>query len=497
MAAAAALAVLTASCSSNTKPTNPRIAILPVENLTGDPSFDWLTTAASTIIAGETRASSGSTIFPAPAMRDAYSSNAGLVVHANFTKATGKSLRFSFAVEDLTTHQMVQTLETEGSALQGLDQFAHQLDPAASAFSTSNLEALEAWGSSDFAKAVEIDPGFGQAWLAQVRKLALGGNTAEAEGVAVRALAQKSLHTDFERQEIAAALAELKKDYRARAQALEALAKLVPRDTGAQIAAAEAYTVARNYDASSALYKKVLAAEPGNIAALNSLGYSEALAGRLDSPEQAFENYGKLPGQAVNALDSLGEAYFLNGKFREAQEYFEQAYKQDPKFLDGRTLVKAAYAHWLGGDILGADQIFEGYASKRRESQGPLVDALWLYGTGRADQAKARLNASAANPLSGRELALWNAAEAESRTVPPPERIAQLKAAYESTMPPKDAIARTFYAYALAAAGRNDEARLLLQQWPLPMFEDPAAETLLYPRFLAARRKVGLSTLPE
>ena len=72
-------------------------------------------------------------------------------------------------------------------------------------------------------------------------------------------------------------------------------------------------------------YRAAAQADPGDPGILNTLGYAEALAGNLREARAAFAEYGREPGQAVNALDSLGEGLFLNGNFKEAEQAFLQA----------------------------------------------------------------------------------------------------------------------------------------------------------------------------
>jgi len=467
-----------------------------VDNLTGDASLDWVTSAATTILIERTRGTAGTLLFPASAVRDAYANNAGRIVHAYFTRLSAKSaaLKFTFDVEDVGTHRIIETISGQGNVLDAVDRVARVLSPAARVFSSANTEAVAAWGEGNFERAVELDPDFGTAWAARVRQLANSKKAAEAEEAAGRALSRKSLRSDYQRYEITAMLAELKRDFRGRAQAMEALAGLVPNDLALASSAAQAHTLARNFDAAAALYRKILAVDPGNAPTLNSLGYTEAMAGRLDSAKAVFATYAKQPGQATNALDSLGEAYFLNGRFKDAGTYFQRAYAADPKFLQGRTQIKAAYAQWLGGDLPGADRIFDDYAAKHPDPAMPLVQAAWLYSTGRADAAAAKLRSApvAVKPLVDRQLAVWRAAAGGSAETP--NDLARWKNAYETSMPPADAETRTFYASALAAAGKLDEARALVRQWPLPTLgADPFAGSLVYPKFIAVRRKLGMS----
>ncbi|MEQ1948989.1 MAG: hypothetical protein ABL995_17490 [Bryobacteraceae bacterium] len=498
-AAVTLLLLAASSCSRSSEAALRRTAILPVENLTGDSSVDWIGTAASSILTNQTRSAVGSNIFAVPALREAYARNAERVVHGYATYANpsrpGKDLKLSFVIEDLATKKTQPAVELQGNVLDALNRFAHTLVPNAGTFSTANVDAMTAWASGDFSKAVELDPNFGQAWLSLLRKQAFARDMPGAQQTAERALAQKSLRNEYDRLEITGLLAELRKDYRGRAQAYEALAALTPSDMTAAIAAAQAQTLARNFQAAAALYRKVVAAEPANFGAMNSLGYAEAMAGNLDGSKRAFETYAKQPGQAVNAIDSLGEAHFMNGKFREAASFFQQAFTRDPKFAEGQTLVKAAYAQWLAGDLPGADKLFSQYSSQHADNAAALVEASWLYSTGREEQARAEL-ASAPPILQAavqRQLALWNSVKESVRQPPSAAQLLQRKDAYESTMPPKDAETRTFYAFALAASGRLDDARALVQQWPLPtVSSDPFSASLVFPQFIATRRKTGL-----
>ncbi|MEQ1884022.1 MAG: hypothetical protein ABL967_03110 [Bryobacteraceae bacterium] len=492
------LAVVASSCSRQPEGLR-RTAILPVENLTGDPSLDWIGNAAPVIVTHQTRMAAGSQIFAVPAVREAYGRNAERVVHGYVTFANptqrGGNLKFSFVIEDLVSKKTGPAIDLRGNVLDVLNQFAHTVVPNAGSFSTKNVDALTAWATGQFAKAVEIDPRFGTAWLGWMRRQMLLRDMAAAQEIGERALAQKELQSPYDRLEITAALAELRKDYRARAQAFDAIAEFTPNDMQTAIAAAQAYTLARDHKSAAVLYRKVIAAEPANFGAMNALGYAEAMAGNMDASKQAFDTYAKQPGQAVNALDSIGEGYFLNGKFREAAAFFQQAFARDPKFSGGQTLVKAAYAQWLAGDLPGADKLYAQYLSQHRDNAAALVEASWLYATGREEQARMKLSAAppALQAAIQRQLALWNAAKENSRGTLNPAQLAQLKDAYESSVPPKDAETRTFYAFALVAAGKFDDARPLLQQWPLPTVgTDPFSASLVYPEFLAARRKTGL-----
>ncbi len=223
---------------------------------------------------------------------------------------------------------------------------------------------------------------------------------------------------------------------------------------------------------------------PDKTSALLAVGSHQAFAFDLDGARQTFETYGQREGQKTNSYDSLGEAYFSNGKFAQAEKYFLQAYGSNPAFLGGADLLKAAYAHWLGGDLAGADAIMGRYLDARNKAHDQLVawrEASWYDSTGRRDRAIAALSRAPAQ-LAQRQTDAWNA--------PLPTDLDALKKAYEQTAPASDGVVRTRYAAALIQAGRKDEAQKLLDRWPLPAENGTEAllESRVFPSFLELRK---------
>ena len=248
---------------------------------------------------------------------------------------------------------------------------------------------------------------------------------------------------------------------------------------------------ARRFSEAVQYYQAVLREEPDDIDSWNLLGYAQAFAGDVESARKSLDTYGRDPAHAANALDSLGEAYFLNGRFAEAEKYFVEAHSKNSALLGGGDLLKAAYARWLQGDLPGADQQFSRYLAFRVQQKDPLIpwrQAVWEYSTGRAEAAVARLSNVSAGPaadLARTQLAVW---KDPSRL---PHDPVALKQAFDRTPPPLDGITRVLYAAALAQAGQKDEARKLLALWPLPGLEgDPMLQSFLYPKYLELKREL-------
>ena len=503
----ATLAVLCAlaGCTRAPRRAVERLAILPFENLTDDASLDWIRAAGPAILAEQVAGSAR--LFPvsAPTLSEATFAGATRYLHCNFSRiqssgapaAAGTVLHFSFAVEDAATRKMVTTGTASGAILFAMNTLALALDPAARPFSGSGAEAVAAWGHGDFARALSLDPDFGAAWIGSIEQLTRSAKPEEAAAAGDKALARASLRSPVDRVRIRLLLAGLRKDQLAREAALTALAGLAPTDAATVLALAEAQQRRRRFPASAALYRRVLVLEPGNAGAMNGLGYAEGEAGRPEAARLALEQYARQPNQAANALDSLGEVYFMNGSFAEAEKYFSQLTVRDPAFMDGAALMKAAYAHWLaarasGGDFSGADAILRRYLDSRAQANDPSViwrEAAWLYSTGRPRGAIAKLASAPDNQKSllDRQLAVWRG------EIQPPTDPAELKAVYDSTNPAADGLIRVIYAAALLGEGKTDQARALLERWPLPESAgDPLLQSLVFPKFLELRSKLGI-----
>lgn len=455
---------------------------MPFDNLTGDSSLDWLARTAPRIAAAEI----AGTARAAATIDEAYLERATRFVHGYFTGA-GSSLRLTVEVEDPGTHKMVEHEQLDGPPLASLDTLSKRLEPKAEPFATSNEAAVEAWGRGEYEKAVGLDPSFGPAWLAWIETLARSGDVAGAVSVAGRAL-EHPVTSEIDGLRIALTRATLQKDAQAEHEALLKLTQRVadPRLLS-NLGALEVR--AREFALAEGDYKKILAIEPDNADALNLLGYAYAYQGKLPDAVTTFERYGKLRGQEPNAFDSIGEAYFMNGKFAEAEKAFLKAHDLNAALAAGGDLKKAAYALWLAGDLPGADKIFERYLDFRAKLKDPTVEwqhASWEYTTGRKDQAIARLQKSP-SPQNKLQIQIWQGA------VKMRAQEAQLKQGYEATPPSADGFYRTIYIEALVGQGDKEQAKKLAARWPLPdSAAEPAFQSLVFPKYIQLRRILGL-----
>lgn len=464
-----------------------RVAFLDIENLTGDESLDWIAAAIPAMASSQLTGVNKILPIRASSSREAATAQANHLVHGYFDRRKD-SLHFEFSIEDGATHKM-RAVSVDGDLLKASTDLAQAIDSAARPFSSSIASAIEAWGRHDFARAVEIDPDFGLAWRDFIQSLIQQQPEAAAQAASA-ALVRPKLRFELDRAQVQFLLANLQRDEAGIAKASVELARLQPNDTTLVRALADRESNARRYPEAIRLYKQVLETDPEDAVTLNSLGYAQFFGGDLEAARRSFEEYGKRPGQAANAADSLGEVLFMTGQFGEAERLFRDAHAKNPGLLKGGDLMKAGYAHWLAGDLPGADKVMEEYFTYRAQQGDQSVAwrrAVWEYATGRTEAAIARMK-SAMGPvgeLAQRQLVVWQNAQGLVQD------LAVLQRAYRSTPPAADGLVRTLYANALWRAGQNAEVVKLIDLWPLPEVGDPVAQSFQYPLFLALRQGLG------
>jgi tetratricopeptide (TPR) repeat protein len=422
---------------------------------------------------------------------DATLSGATRLVHGYFDGPSS----FHIAIEDAATHKMVATRDLTFPPLAAMNQLAHLINPDALPFSGTKDESISAWGARNFEQAVAEDPGFGAAWLGWVQQLVAQRENQKALEVANRALAAP-LRSEIERAQIETLAAGLRDDAPRRMDGVAKLASLIPLDAQLWRTLAQERMNARQFPEAAEAYRKTIQIEPADANSYNLLGYAQGFAGDLEGAKKTFADYAKMANQAANSFDSLGDVYFANGKFAEADQSYMSAQQKDPNLLGGGDLMKAAYARWFAGNHDAADQAVRDFLIARVKQHDPLTnwrEATWLYSTGREAQAKSSLEKGLledappeAKDLMKKQLVLWSSPNA----LPKDARI--LKNLYEHTPPAQDGLLRTIYAGVLVAGGKKDEAQALVKRWPIPESGgDPLFQSFLYPKFLEVRKQLG------
>ena len=234
-------------------------------------------------------------------------------------------------------------------------------------------------------QSVAADPDFGPGYVLLVESALQQQDRAAAAAVLQSAAAKGSAIQETARIRLDILAATLRGDGDAAERAAQSLTRVTPLDPTAWKLVGDTAAGRRKYPETAAAYRRALAIEPTDSTLWNQLGYAAAYAGDSDGAVSALRRYQALRPGDPNPLDSLGDVRLLAGRLKEAEDFYLAAHRQNPAFLNGLELFKAAMARLMTGDVVGADEIF----GERAKS------ADWQWISGRREQAIALLAAEA------------------------------------------------------------------------------------------------------
>jgi tetratricopeptide (TPR) repeat protein len=473
------------------------LVFIPFEYLGSAAGPQWIGRAAAAIAATQTSS------LVAPAVRETISNQARYIVEGYVTGQPGALLAVA-AVRDEVDQRTLRTLEARGSDVLALaSALASQIVPKPKPYMSANAEAVRELFSGSPEKAIAIDPKYGTAHIALIEALLRAGKKDEA--MAAIAAARSANLSEVERAQLQALIADTPA---ARATAFLQAARANRYDLSLWRRAAEAAMVAKDHKGAVEAYEKAVALDPENIALWNTLAYAQAFAGDVEAAKGSIAQYQKLAPKDANAYDSMGEIYFIDGRFREAEEQFLRAFEMDKSRLGGAEAYRAGIAAFVAGDRTRADADFAKYLALRKENKDELAalrEAIWLYTTGRADEARKRV-VLMNSPTAKSQLAVWDVVEGKSTAAFGEHpalagwklfsagRYAEAaqfwKQTYDSTSLIEGNEARIMVAASLLRANREGEAKALLAKWPLPPTgPDPGFSSVVFVE--AMRVKAG------
>jgi tetratricopeptide (TPR) repeat protein len=450
------LAVLLTGCIR--QPVNPspeRLAVLRLENLSGDTSLDWVGRAMSEIIAGELSGGGKPQVLSSASFHSldrvlgvrpisapgisaessqALAAGATLLAYGEYTVRNGK-LEVRLTLEDARTMKATKVIDVStpaGDVLGAATALARQIASKTVPYGTGNPQALEAYmralESRDAAVtevglgvAIAADPDFVPPYrlLAQIK--IQRQDRAGAIAALDQALARGKAIPELERARLELESAELTGNPDALLSALAKVVKLDSGDSRAWRALGDSLMNRHEYKQAQQAYQKASLLEPEDVALLNATGYAAGQAGDLDAAMSALHRYAALRPNEANPLDSLGDVQLVAGRLADAESSYLQSAKKDPNFNNNGALIKAAIAHLLTGDPTGANTLAERYLSVRAEAKDPIVDyrrAQWTWISGRRKAAVQQMGAFALANESGplrdfasrayAELAIWS-----------------------------------------------------------------------------------------
>ncbi len=424
LALAAILLCALAGCSRSSRHPE-RMAVFPLENLSGDASLDWASRASAEYLVESLAGSK--TLYPvlATSNDELWSARATRTLRGYFSVVNGR-LTLKAQLEDAARSRKVSSYEASGPATAGVLPLAAELvrriDAGAAPSRMNNPEAWKAYvpalaqrpeeAASSLGKALEIDPDFTPATLSLARLRAALGDRGAAGRTLDHALSRRAQLSEIQAAKLDFAASSLRGDPLTRFRAVSRLAMLIPADSDLAREAAEAATAAHDLRVAANWYERGTQLEPSNGILWNQLGYARSYLKDLDGAVEAIGHYQRLAPTSANPEDSLGDVHFYLGRFSSAERHYLAAYGKDPKFLAGGTLFKAAQARLMLRDAASANALFERYAAVRREAHDPAIEftrAQWEYLIGNRQQALARMGRFTASwPRAVLQLVVWH-----------------------------------------------------------------------------------------
>ena len=399
-------AVLVAGCTRQpaSAPAG-RLAVLRLENLSGDPALDWVGRALSEVIgaelsgAGSPRVVSSANIhavdrllgaraISAPGISaestQALAAGATSLAYGGYTVRNGK-LEVQLTIEDargVKAPKLIAVSAPAGDVLGAATALARQISTSTVPYGTRNPAALEPFMKAletgdatvrevGLGVAIAADPDFVAPYRLLAEAKAQRQDRAGAVAALDQALARGNAVPELERARLELESAELSGNPDARLTALSKLVKLDSGDAGAWSALAVSLMSRHEYRQAQQAFQKASELEPQDVTILNTMGYAAAQAGDFDAAMSALRRYAALRPKEANPLDSTGDANLIAGRFGEAENFYLQSAKVDPNFNNNGPLIKAAIAHLLAGDPPGANNLAERYFAARTEAKDP------------------------------------------------------------------------------------------------------------------------------
>lgn len=434
------LSLAVVSCAKQAPGPPPRYAFLRFENLSGDPSLDWMGIAAADYLSSSlshamdgvvlgaaslARSGVGLGFEPASApgasaqRADALSAGANRL-YSGFVEKVGSQIRLVASAEDVATHRTTGIASASASdAMAAFAKLAGEISPRAAPYLTSNEHVLRLYsaglvetasgGVPLLEQAVREDSSFGPAWVALANSALARGDRAaildavqNGEGNKIDPLSRANLELLRTR---------LSGDREAQVDALRKLSDQTPGDAWLLRQVAEAQTATGQFASSAQSWKKIAEVLPNNPDALNQEGYTLAWSGDYGGAVNALKEYARMRPNDPNPLDSLGDVQFMYRKFDDAAKSYTSANSKDPRFQNGGELYKAAWARYAAGDKSGADAAFGQFRAAREKSAPADLDlfvADWNFRTGRRPEAVRLLQDKGSVPANSAQLAIWD-----------------------------------------------------------------------------------------
>ncbi len=421
------------------------VAVIGFDNMTGDEAYEYLRRAIPNLLITSLEQSKYLEVMSWERMNDLSRGAAGnerdawydicrregiaAIVRGSITKA-GNQFATDAKIYDVETRNLLKSVTARGEGVDSIlrtqidvlsreiskgvglsEQAAARHALPISQVTTASMPAYEFFlkGREEFDRyyyqearhsleeAVKLDPGFALPYyyLTHVYYgLADEPRTAEAMEK-FKELGKANLGKGIDGLYAAALSALVEKDYEGYVKGLREVIRAYPDDKRAHVDLAWFYKNSKKYDAAIAEFNKALELDPLFGYALNLMAYTYTEMGQPDKALQTFERYAVVQPGDANPYDSMGDMYFLTGKFDQARVKYEQALALRPEFASS---WKLAYLHAMNGNYEAALKAVDSFIAHAPtdgiKAQGHQWKGFYYYVMGRLDAAFAEFDLS-------------------------------------------------------------------------------------------------------
>ncbi len=369
------------------------VAVLYFNNLTQDPSLNWLdngltdmlTTnlaqvkgldvlASDRVLGAVQRATKGGkTLDAGQAQSVARDAGADAYITGALLKIGPTQLRLDVRAQDTDTGQIVFSDKLEGQDVQSIfgmvdrlttklsgtflpESEAPQKGPEIEQASTSNVEAYRHYQQgTDFGRrylvqdsireleeAVRLDPEFARAYLWLSNEYSQLGDIPKRDEARKKVQQLSARLPRYDQLSLQVLEAERSGDPEARVRARQALAAEYPRDSlNRGILGSNLQSIGET-EAAFANYKDALALNPKDDIVLNFESYAYAFNGDLNSALAANDAYIALQPGDPNPLDTRGDIFYIFGRDDDAVAQYRKVLELRPDFSDYFEYLKLA-----------------------------------------------------------------------------------------------------------------------------------------------------------
>jgi len=422
------------------------IAVVEIENLTQDPSLDWLNNGIVELLSTNlSQAKSlqvistervrglirervkGEGHLPAGQAQDvAQAARADMFVSGALLKV-GEGLRLDLRVQETSTGKVILSDKVEAPNAQAVFGMVDQATaglladlspgetparPNVAASLTSNVEALHAYEEGlayndrlllpdaiqSFRRATQLDPQFAMGYYGLGLALAAIDVPAARESMQhATELAERLPIPRLQKLLIQAMKLALDGRVEEAAEVDKTAAREFPHETRPLFDLAILFYFEERYKESADYLEEIIRLDSKAVVAYNVIAYCYSQEGKLPQALEAVDRYAAfLPPNDPNPIDTRGDVLALNGRYDDALVQYRKNVELNPKFTDTALKVGLVYL------IQGKYSLAEASATSLYEKGQPDVKALAAgilgdieVGRGRLDRAAARYEESA------------------------------------------------------------------------------------------------------